>query len=97
MPTKALYGGYVAHQTALAVDITPLQTDLLIGARAFWADDPGHHGSAETVAAAIRGIRLGLGRTASGRQSIGVALYVDFAAASDDWANYRRDWGERDP
>ncbi|MGY1943317.1 hypothetical protein [Nocardia asiatica] len=93
MPTKALYGGYVAHQTALALAATATDVDLLMGAPAFWADDPGHHGSAETVAAAIRGIRLGLDRRSPGRQAFGVALYVDFAATPADWAAYRRDWG----
>ncbi|MFI6866439.1 hypothetical protein [Nocardia sp. NPDC050406] len=92
MPTQSLYGGYVAHQTKLALQVTPAQVDLLMGAPAFWADDPGHHGDAETVAAALRGIRLALGRHSPGRQTFGVALYVDFAATPRDWATYRRDW-----
>ncbi|MEV0080590.1 hypothetical protein AB0H58_29625 [Nocardia neocaledoniensis] len=92
MPTKALYSGYVAQQTALAAEVTPREVDLLMGAPAFWADDPGHHGAAETVAAAVRGIRLGLSRTDVDRANFGVALYVDFAATPRDWADYRRDW-----
>ncbi|UFS94742.1 glycosyl hydrolase family 18 protein [Nocardia huaxiensis] len=92
MPTKALYGGYVAQQTRLALEVTPDSVDLLMGAPAFWADDAGHHGAAETVSAALRGIRLGLGRTDPQRQTFGVALYVDFAATPQDWADFRRDW-----
>jgi hypothetical protein len=92
MPTKALYSGYVAQQTTLAAEVTPREVDLLMGAPAFWADDPGHHGAAETVAAAVRGIRLGLSRTDVDRANFGVALYVDFAATPRDWADYRRDW-----
>ncbi|MBP2189139.1 glycoside hydrolase family 18 protein [Nocardia goodfellowii] len=92
MPTESLYGGYVAQQTALALAVTPAQVDLLMGAPAFWADDIAHHGAAETVPAAIRGIRLGLGREDRHRQTFGVALYVDFAATPEDWAAYRRDW-----
>ncbi|MFB7878913.1 hypothetical protein ACFC06_27025 [Nocardia sp. NPDC056064] len=92
MPTRALYSGYVAQQTALAAEVTPAEVDLLMGAPAFWADDPGHHGSAETVAAAVRGIRLGLTRAEVGRGAFGVALYVDFAATEQDWADYRHDW-----
>lgn len=93
MPTEPLYGGYVAHQTKLALQVTPPTVDLLMGAPAFWADDPGHHGSAETVSAAVRGIRLALTRHSPDRERFGVALYVDFAATSEDWAAYRRDWG----
>ncbi|MEV0298781.1 hypothetical protein [Nocardia sp. NPDC050710] len=92
MPLRSLYGGYVAHQTELALEVTPANVDLLMGVPAFWADDPGHHGSAETVPAALRGIRLALGRDAPDRRSFGVALYVDFAATPQDWADYRRDW-----
>ncbi|MEV6277987.1 hypothetical protein [Nocardia sp. NPDC051832] len=95
MPTQSLYGGYVAQQTSLALAVTPAEVDLLMGAPAFWADDPGHHGSAETVPAALRGIRLALGRGDRHRKTFGVALYVDFAATPQDWAAYRRDWGQR--
>ncbi|WP_336086078.1 hypothetical protein [Nocardia sp. SSK8] len=92
MPTRALYSGYVAQQTTLALEVTPSHVDLLLGAPAFWADDPGHHGAAETVAAAVRGIRLGLTRTAPTRTTFGIALYVDFAATPQDWTDYRRGW-----
>ncbi|MEU0545915.1 hypothetical protein ABZ319_39200 [Nocardia sp. NPDC005978] len=93
MPVKSLYGGYVAQQTGLALEVTPAGVDLLLGVPAYWANDLGHRGNAETVATAIRGIRLGLGRTERGRRNFGVAIYVDFAATARDWAEYRRDWG----
>ncbi|MFF1836241.1 glycoside hydrolase family 18 protein [Streptomyces sp. NPDC058231] len=92
MPLEGMYGGYVAEQTALALEVTPPGTDLLMGLPFFHEDDIGHHESAETVAAAIRGTRLGLGRTDRGRERFGVALYVDFAARESDWAAYREDW-----
>ncbi|MEU4417127.1 hypothetical protein [Nocardia salmonicida] len=92
MPTRALYSGYVAQQTELAAEVTPDGVDLLMGAPAFWADDRGHRGAAETVAAAVRGIRLGLTRADVSRANFGVAMYVDFAATPQDWADYRRDW-----
>ncbi|MFD4434015.1 hypothetical protein [Nocardia sp. NPDC058497] len=92
MPTEALYSGYVAQQTELAAEVTPHEVDLLMGAPAFWADDPGHHGAAETVAAAVRGIRLGLTRADVERENFGVALYVDFAARPQDWVDYRQGW-----
>ncbi|EXU70168.1 hypothetical protein Z951_01050 [Streptomyces sp. PRh5] len=47
----------------------------------------------ETVAAAVRGARLGLSREDARRERFGVALYVDFAATPGDWAAYRRGWG----
>ncbi len=92
MPTRALYGGYVAQQTGLALQVTPPGTDLLMGLPAFRAENAAHHGAAETVAAALRGVRLGLGRTGPARPAFGVALYVDFAATQQDWNDYRRDW-----
>lgn len=58
----------------------------------FHESDLGHHESAETVEAAVRGTRLGLGRTDRGRERFGVALYVDFATRDGDWAAYRAGW-----
>jgi len=60
---------------------------------AFHTDDLGHQESAETVAAAVHGVRLGLGRDT--RQRFGVALYVDFAATDSDWQSYRDGWALR--
>ncbi|MEU7117715.1 hypothetical protein AB0A78_04585 [Streptomyces zaomyceticus] len=92
MPLESLYGGYVAQQTSLALEVTPESTDLLMGLPFFHEDDLGHHENAETVEAAVRGVRLGLGRTDPGRERFGVALYVDFAAEEGDWAAYRAGW-----
>ncbi|MET9432552.1 hypothetical protein [Streptomyces sp. NPDC006551] len=92
MPLEGLYGGYVAQQTSLALEVTPEDTDLLMGLPFFHEDDLGHHESAETVEAAIRGTRLGLGRTDRDRERFGVALYVDFAAEEGDWTAYREGW-----
>ncbi|MFE1270496.1 glycoside hydrolase family 18 protein [Streptomyces sp. NPDC058758] len=92
MPLESSYGGYVAQQTALALEATPDSTDLLMGLPFFHEDDLGHHESAETVGAAVRGVRLGLGRTDPGRERFGVALYVDFAEEPGDWAAYRAGW-----
>ncbi|MFD3661720.1 hypothetical protein ACFWVF_14175 [Streptomyces sp. NPDC058659] len=92
MPLEGLYGGYVAQQTTLALEVAPESTDLLMGLPFFHEDDLGHHENAETVAAAIRGTRLGLGRTDHDRERFGVALYVDFAAEEGDWAAYREGW-----
>ncbi|MFJ8072908.1 hypothetical protein ACIQ7Q_02910 [Streptomyces sp. NPDC096176] len=92
MPLESLYGGYVAQQTTLALEVTPESTDLLMGLPFFHEDDWGHHENAETVAAAVRGTRLGLGRTDRERERFGVALYVDFAALDKDWAAYREGW-----
>ncbi|MFK4597907.1 glycoside hydrolase family 18 protein [Streptomyces pristinaespiralis] len=92
MPLEGMYGGYVAQQTALALEVTPEGTDLLMGLPFFHEDDLGHHEKAETVAAAVRGTRLGLGRTDRDRKRFGVALYVDFAAEEGDWKAYREGW-----
>ncbi|MGZ0150967.1 hypothetical protein ACXJJ3_28200 [Kribbella sp. WER1] len=90
MPLESLYGGYVAKQTQLALEVTPPTTDLLIGLPAYWENNAAHWGHAETVTAAVRGARLGLGD--SPRKNFGLALYVDFAATDDQWAAYRDGW-----
>ncbi|MEU1704826.1 hypothetical protein ABZ478_05405 [Streptomyces sp. NPDC005706] len=91
-PLQSLYGGYVAQQTSLALEVTPRTTDLLMGLPFYHENRFGHWAHAETVPAAVRGVRLGLSRTDAGRTRFGVALYVDFAATEDDWRAYRRDW-----
>lgn len=91
-PLESLYGGYVAQQTSLALEATPAGTDLLMGLPFYRENRFGHRASAETVPAAVRGVRLGLSRTAPDRANFGVALYVDFAATEDDWTSYRKDW-----
>ncbi|MGW1074115.1 hypothetical protein [Streptomyces sp. NPDC002537] len=95
LPVESLYGGYVARQTALALQVTPPGVDLLMGLPFFHTDDLGHHGHAETAAAAVRGARLGLTRENGARQRFGLALYVDFAATEEDWRAYRNGWGTK--
>ena len=87
-PLPGLFSGYVEQQTALALAAVPPSVDLLIGLPAYHTDSPDHVASAETVAAAVRGVRL----ADRGRAAFGVALYVDFAATPQDWAAYRADW-----
>ncbi|WP_405973890.1 hypothetical protein [Streptomyces sp. NBC_00988] len=91
-PLQSLYGGYVAQQTSLALEVTPDSTDLLMGLPFFHENRFGHRGAAETVPAAVRGVRLGLSRTDADRTNFGVALYVDFAATEADWTAYREGW-----
>ncbi|MCX5360985.1 glycoside hydrolase family 18 protein [Streptomyces sp. NBC_00124] len=92
MPLESLYGGYVAQQTSLALEVTPPSTDLLMGLPFFHENKLGHRAAAETVPAAVRGVRLGLSRTDADRANFGVALYVDFAATEADWTAYEKDW-----
>ncbi|MGI5457727.1 hypothetical protein ACQEWB_32055 [Streptomyces sp. CA-249302] len=91
-PLQSLYGGYVAQQTSLALEVTPPSTDLLMGLPFYHENRFGHWNHAETVPAAVRGVRLGLSRTDADRANFGVALYVDFAAEEKDWTAYREDW-----
>ncbi|MFJ9819509.1 hypothetical protein ACIRU3_30455 [Streptomyces sp. NPDC101151] len=91
-PLESLYGGYVAQQTSLALEVTPDTTDLLMGLPFYHENRFGHWARAETVPAAVRGVRLGLSRTDADRARFGVALYVDFAATEADWRAYQEDW-----
>jgi hypothetical protein len=97
LPVESLYGGYVARQTRLALGAVPAHTDLLIGVPAYHDDNASHHAAAETLPAALHGIRLGLSDDV-GRRRFGVALYVDFAATEADWRAYRDGWvGDASP
>ncbi|GAA1607840.1 glycoside hydrolase family 18 protein [Kribbella sancticallisti] len=89
-PLESLYGGYVAQQTEMALEVTPAKVDLLMGVPFYWEDNFSHRGSAETVEAAVRGAQLGLGD--SDRRNFGLALYVDFAATDANWTAYRDTW-----
>jgi hypothetical protein len=90
LPLRTWYAGYVRMETETALRAVPPSTGLLIGLPAYRTDDMGHHASAETVAAAIRGARLGLGT--SPRNTFGVALYADFTATDADWRTYHHHW-----
>ncbi|KOG43345.1 hypothetical protein AQJ84_13015 [Streptomyces resistomycificus] len=91
-PLQSTYGGYVAQQTSLALEVTPKSTDLLMGLPFYHENRFGHWNHAETVSAAVRGVRLGLSRTDADRADFGVAAYVDFAATEEDWTAYREGW-----
>ncbi|MDQ1016498.1 hypothetical protein QFZ43_003047 [Streptomyces afghaniensis] len=91
-PLESTYGGYVAQQTSLALEVTPPSTDLLMGLPFYHENRFGHWNHAETVPAAVRGVRLGLSRTDADRARFGVALYIDFAATEADWRAYEEDW-----
>ncbi|MGW5005010.1 hypothetical protein [Streptomyces parvulus] len=91
-PLEGTYGGYVAQQTSLALEVTPPTTHLLMGLPFYHESNFDHWGHAETVAAAVRGVRLGLSRTDADRRLFGVAPYIDFAATDTNWKEYRDGW-----
>lgn len=99
--SASAYTGFVRDETAAALAAVPPWVALLMGAPAYRTTgsgpDLGHVDSAETVGAAIRGVRLGL--TSAGSPSagpdgrpFGLALYLDYTATPADWAAYRSDW-----
>ncbi len=90
--TPASYGGYVRRITESALVAVPTNVGLFIGVPAYQAEQFIHHRRAESVAAALRGIRLGLGAGTPSGRDVGVAIYVDFTVTPADWATYRRDW-----
>jgi len=103
MPFPSWFGGYVERETALALRAVPRQTELVMGLPAYHDSNLGNHPGAETVAAAIHGIRVAL--TAAGRGGgrpgraagadgghFGVALFADYSATDQDWASYLNDW-----
>jgi hypothetical protein len=92
MPVSSWYAGYVKRETTMALRAVPSQAVLRMGVPAFHGSNLGHHPGAESVAAAVRGIRVGL--TSAGHQGMpfGVALFADDSATPQDWAAYLADW-----
>ncbi|WP_132125653.1 hypothetical protein [Actinocrispum wychmicini] len=90
IPTEGAYSGYFSVQTRLAVRVVPADVDLVLGIPAYHEIEA-MHTSAETVAPALRGLRLALGDDPPGR-AVGAALYVDVTATDDDWAQYFAGW-----
>jgi hypothetical protein len=89
IPTSPAYAGYTKMETGIALRAMPAGVHLLIGLPAY-PPSPPTHDPGETVPAAITGVRLALGSGVPA--SVGVALYVDFAATRGDWEAYEDDW-----
>ncbi|WP_370120555.1 glycosyl hydrolase family 18 protein [Streptacidiphilus sp. MAP12-33] len=93
MPLPSLFSGYLAQQTSLALATAPPTVDVLMGLPAYREDNLGHHADAETIPAALSGIRAGLAASPLHGRPFGVALYADFSASEADWTAYREGWG----
>ncbi|MFC5825438.1 hypothetical protein [Nonomuraea insulae] len=90
-PLQSLYGGYVARQASLALDLVPDGKALYIGAPAYHDHGVAWSDAAESVEMAAEGAKLAL--TGHGRRELfGLALYVDFAATEEDWREYMTRW-----
>jgi hypothetical protein len=89
--TPSMYAGYVRQLTRDAWNAVPAGVALLIGVPAYHDDSLRHHRNVETMAQAIRGVRLALGDESTVR-TFGVAVYVDFTVTNEDWSTYRHDW-----
>jgi hypothetical protein len=77
LPFPSWYSGYVSRETSTAVSaVAGSGASLLIGVPAFTESTTGHHGSAETVTAAIAGVRAGLTRAGRPRGPFGVGLVI---------------------
>jgi hypothetical protein len=92
MPFPSWYGGYVERQTELALAAVPATTRLLIGIPCYHYSNLAHQASAETVAAAVRGIRVALTATGNRQRGLGVALFADYSSTPQDWDSYVSDW-----
>lgn len=91
--SPSAYAGFVRDETTVTLAAVPSNVAVLIGVPAYHdAHSLAHVSSAETVAAALRGVRLALKDGTPANRRFGVALYIDFAATSADWSAYRSDW-----
>jgi hypothetical protein len=92
MPFGSWYGGYVAQQTELALGAVPARTRLLIGVPCYHYTNLAHRASAETVAAAVRGVRVALTAAGARHRGVGVALFADYSSTAQDWRSYVSGW-----
>ena len=92
MPFSSWYGGYVARETGLALRAVPPRVRLLIGVPCYHYSNLAHEASAETVAAAVRGIRVAMTAAGARRRDVGVALFADYSATPQDWRSYLTGW-----
>jgi hypothetical protein len=92
VPVSSWYSGYVARDTAIALRAVPAEVGLVIGLPAFAGSTLGHHGSAETVPAAIHGVRVALTGSHHPRSTLGVGLYTADSATAQDWSAYQSGW-----
>lgn len=91
--SSSAYAGFVRDETAAALLAVPARVALFVGVPAFHdAHSLEHSSSAESVGAAIRGVRLALPAGTPAGRDFGVAMYVDFAATPADWAAYDASW-----
>lgn len=97
MPFPSWYGGYVARETELALGAVPAGTRLLVGIPCYHYSNLAHHASAETVAAAVHGVRVALTATGSQHRVVGVALFADYSSTQQDWDSYVSSWLRRGP
>jgi hypothetical protein len=92
LPFPSWYSGYVSRETKAALAVVPARTRLLIGVPAFTESTNGHHGSAETVRAAIAGVRAALSAAGRTGRPFGVGLVTPAFPGAADWAAYRSGW-----
>jgi hypothetical protein len=92
MPFGSWYGGYVVRQAELALRAVPARVRLLIGVPCYHYTNLAHFASAETVAAAVRGVRVALTAQRARGRDVGVALFADYSATPQDWRSYVSGW-----
>ncbi|WP_336204781.1 hypothetical protein [Nonomuraea sp. LPB2021202275-12-8] len=91
MPLGSLYGGHVARQAEVALDLVPESKWVFLGAPAYHDHGVSWSDAAESVALAAQGAKLALSEHGR-RERFGLAMYVDFAATEEDWREYATQW-----
>ncbi len=93
MPTPRLYARLLASEVpALCGAMAGTKCQLLLGVPTYDEWTPGHWPYAETPAAALQGIRLGLQESPHRDAFQGIAIYAEWTTSSADWADIVRGW-----
>lgn len=83
----------VTQYVSAVAPLREVQTRIVIGIPTYDAELPGHDPAAESIAAAIAGIRQGLEQSGENADLVtGVGIYADWSTDALEWATYRELW-----
>ncbi len=88
-----IWMAYQVSQFAGALSPLGVDTQLIFGIPTYDAEPPGHDPAAESVPAAISGIKQGLDAVGAAAQLVrGVGIYAEWSTDAAEWTAYRQFW-----
>ena len=91
------YVNWVAYHVQTYVDLLETATDVIVSIPNYGGASSAHKPEIETMAAALDGVKKGLGRLDEDARPLltGVAIYSDAPLGESDWTVFREQWLQR--